>query len=136
MAEHMQTAVRHRDTFWQLVRYGVNGGAVTALYALIYWLIVARGGMRPQIGNLVAFVIAVAISYTLHSQVTFRGHGRRDRSTQARYVVASLLGYAVNAFWVWLLTDYLGLRVETPLLCFVFVTPILLFAINRWWVFR
>ena len=132
----IKLAGRHRETFWQLVRYGVNGGLVTVFYAFVYWVVVRYGGIRPQIANLTAFVVAVAISYTLHSQVTFRGHGERDRSTQLRYAVASLLGYAVNAFWVWLLTAHLHLDVRTPLLCFVFVTPILLFAVNRWWVFR
>ena len=132
----MELAARHRDAFWQLVRYGVNGGLVTVLYAAVYWVLVRHAGLRPQVGNLIGFLAALVTGYALHSRVTFRGHGERDHGTRIRFLAASLVGLAVNAFWVWLLTAHLHLPVETPLLCFVFVTPILLFAVNRWWVFR
>ena len=132
----MELAARHRETFWQLVRYGINGGLVTALYALVYWLLVRHDGVRPQVGNLAGYLVAVAAGYLLHSRVTFRGHGERDRATQARFATASILSYAVNAAWVWLFTERLRLPPEAPLLLISFATPVLLFAVNRWWVFR
>ena len=128
--------MRHRDTFWQLVRYGVNGGLVTLLNAAVYWLLLRFAGARPQIGNLFGYFAAVAAGYLLHSQVTFRGHGARGRATQLRFFAASLLSYAVNAFWVWLLTAHYHAGAYSPLLPIVFLTPVLLFAVNRWWVFR
>ena len=132
----MELAARHRETFWQLVRYGINGGLVTALYALVYWLLVRHDGVKPQVGNLAGYLMAVAAGYLLHSRVTFRGHGDRDRATQARFAIASVFSYALNAAWVWLCTERLGLTPETPLLLISFVTPVMLFAVNRWWVFQ
>ena len=132
----MAVAARHRETFWQLVRYGVNGGLLTALNAAVYWLLVRFAGAKPQIGNLVGYLAAVTAGYALHSRYTFGGHGARGRATQARFFAASLLSYGLNAFWVWLLTAHLHLGPSTPLLPIAFVTPMALFAVNRWWVFR
>lgn len=132
----MELAGRHGQAFWQLVRYGVNGGLVTLLYAIVYWLLVGHGGVGPQAGNLVGYLAAVVAGYALHSRVTFRDHGERNRGTQFRFAAASVLSYALNAFWVWLMTQHLHRSVASPLPLIVVVTPLLLFAVNRWWVFR
>lgn len=132
----MEMAAGQRAALWQLVRYGVIGGLVTLLYALVYWLLVRHAGARPQIGNIAGYLVAVASGYVLHSRVTFRDHGERDRGTQLRFAAASLLSYALNAFWVWLMTEYFRLPPEAPIVLMATLTPILLFAINRWWVFR
>jgi putative flippase GtrA len=128
--------VMQRETFWQLVRYGVNGGLVTGLYALVY-LSFDRGlATHPQLANLAGYLVAVGAGYLLHSTITFRDHGRRDRLTRLRFVAASLLSYAVNIFWTWACTEALGWPSWTPVLPIATLTPILLFAVNRWWVFR
>lgn len=125
-----------RDAMWQLVRYGINGGLVTVLYAIVYAVLVRTLHVHPQVGNLAGFLAAVATGYVLHSRVTFRAHGERDRGTQMRFVVASLISYGINAFWTWLIIDRLHLSTLAPLLPACFITPMILFAINRQWVFR
>ncbi|WP_294393091.1 GtrA family protein [uncultured Sphingomonas sp.] len=125
-----------RETFWQLVRYGVNGLLVTALYSAVYLVLNRTAGIHPQLANLAGYLVAVGTGYILHSKVTFRDHGSRDRGTQVRFVVASLVSYAFNALWTWICTDVLRWPSWTPVVPISTLTPILLFAINRLWVFR
>jgi putative flippase GtrA len=121
---------------WQLIRYGVNGGLVTLLYAIVYAALVRGVHAHPQVANLIGQICAVATGYVLHSKVTFHAHGERDRGTQLRFLVAALISYAINSFWTWLLIDRLHLSTLAPLAPICFLTPLILFALNRQWVFR
>lgn len=129
-------AGQRRAMVWQLIRYGVNGGLVTLLYAIVYTALVRGVHTHPQVANLVGQVFAVVTGYVLHSRVTFHAHGDRDRGTQLRFIVAALISYGINSFWTWLLIDRLHLSTLAPLLPICFLTPLILFAINRQWVFR
>jgi putative flippase GtrA len=129
------TAAR-RDAFWQLVRYALNGGIVTALYTLVFVSVDSLTHAPPQICNLAGFLASLVFGYNLHSRVTFRNHGERGLGSQARFAVAALPGYAANAFWTWLCVTTLRLPHWTVQVPIWFVTPFLIFAINRWWVFR
>jgi len=133
---NVQAGGARRAAFWQLVRYAVNGGLLTLLFAIVYWVVVQEAHFAPQIGTLTGYVVAVVAGYVLHSKVTFRAHGGRDRGTQIRFAAASFLSYALNAFWTWLCTEPLHWPTWTPLLPISTVTPFALFAVNRWWVFR
>ena len=125
-----------REIFWQLVRYGVNGSIVTTVYSVVLLALDSWSTLPVQLCNAAGYLAAVCLGYFLHSRVTFRNHGRRDRASQIRFVLASLPSLVLNAFWVWLLTDALKLphwTIYVPIWC---VTPIMLFALNRWWVFK
>ena len=125
-----------RELFWQLARYGVNGVVVTGLYTLVYVGLDSWTHLPTQICNLAGYLVAVCTGYGLHSRITFKGQGERGRAAQIRFFLASIPSYLVNAFWTWLLITALHLphwTVQVPIWC---VTPILIFAINRWWVFR
>jgi putative flippase GtrA len=132
----MTAAAARRETFWQLVRYGVNGGIATVFHVSVYWVVVRELHRAPQLGNFLGYLAAVLAGYLLHSKVTFRAHGSRDRSTQLRFVAASVVSYLLNAFWTWGCTALLGWPTWTPLIAYVCLTPAVMFAVNRWWVFR
>lgn len=122
--------------FWQLVRYGVNGSIVTGLYSVVLLALDSGTSLPVQICNVGGYLAAVCLGYFLHSKVTFRNHGSRDRASQIRFLLASLPSLALNAFWVWLLTEALKWphwTLYVPIWC---VTPVMLFALNRWWVFK
>ena len=67
-----------------------------------------------------------------------RGHGRRDRlaRTGGRFLVVSLVSYALNLCWVWLLVTHFGLPKLAPVPLVLGVTPLAVFALNRQWVFN
>lgn len=128
----------HRILFWQLFRYGVTGLFVTACQAAIYWTLAARLDLHPQLANGIGYVAAVVIGYVLHSAFTFRGHGARDNHAArgTRFVAVSLISYALNALWVFLTVGWMGWPEWAPIPAMLFVTPAIVFGLNRQWVFR
>ena len=121
----------------QLVRFGMTGAFVTALGVAVYALVALVLRWNPQLGNLLAYLTAMGTGYVMHSSWSFRGHGgERTHATKGRFVVVSLLSYALNSFWVWLLFSYLELGPAAPIVPMLFVTPAVTFFLNRHWVFR
>lgn len=127
-----------RALFWQIVRYGITGLFVTACQAAIYWSLAALAGLHVQLANLIGYGAAVLIGYGAHSLFTFRdqeqgtGHAARG----VRFVAVSLVSYALNALWVWLCVTHLGWAEWSPIPAMIFVTPAIVFVLNRQWVFR
>lgn len=124
--------------FWQIARYGVTGLFVTACQAAIYWTLAAPLGLHPQLANGIGYLAAVLIGYFTHSAFTFRGHGSRNNqgARGARFVAVSLISYALNAFWVWLCVSHMRWPEWSPIPAMIFVTPAVMFGLNRQWVFR
>ena len=126
-----------RAVLAQLARFVVSGAFVTALSLVVYALVALVLHWHPQLGNFLAYVVAVATGYVMHSQWSFRGHGGdRTHATRLRFVVVSVVSYALNSFWVWLLFTWLQLGRAAPMLPMAFVTPAVTFMLNRQWVFR
>ena len=125
--------------FGQLIRFGLVGGFTTGLYALVYSPLAKYEITSPQIANICGYLVAMATGYVLHSRWSFRGHGSRDNvaRTTSRFFLVSLVSYGLNAMFIFLLTDSRMLDGEWwwPLLPIVFVTPLIIFALNRRWVF-
>ena len=121
----------------QLWRYAVTGGFVTALAALVYWVLATWTSMAPLLANVAGYLVAVAIGYVMHSRWSFRGHGRRDNlaRTTTRFFLVSLVSLGLNSLWVWVLTGLLAGPTWWPVLPMLFVTPLVTFALNRRWVF-
>jgi putative flippase GtrA len=121
----------------QLARFIVSGALVTALGVGVYAIVALVLRWEPQLGNFLAYVVAVATGYVMHSRWSFRDHGgERTHGTKVRFVVVSLISYALNSFWVWLLFSHLELGRAAPIVPMLFVTPAVTFVLNRQWVFR
>jgi len=126
-----------RAVLGQLARFVVSGAIVTALGVGVYALVALVLRWHPQLGNFLAYVVAVATGYVMHSRWSFRDHGgERTHRTKVRFVVVSLISYALNSFWVWLLYTKLHVGRAAPILPMLFVTPAVTFVLNRQWVFR
>jgi putative flippase GtrA len=126
-----------RTMLAQLARFVVSGAFVTALGVIVYALVAIVLRWHPQLGNFLAYVVAVATGYVMHSQWSFRGHGsQRTHATKLRFAVVSVISYALNTLWVWLLFTRLQLGREAPIVPMLFVTPVVTFLLNRRWVFR
>lgn len=124
----------------QLVRFGMVGGFVTGLYALVYSPLAKYEIVSPQLANLAGYLVAMVTGYVLHSRWSFRGHGSRDNAarTTSRFFIVSLVSLALNALFVFILTDSMALDGPWwwPLIPILFVTPLVTFSLNRQWVFR
>jgi putative flippase GtrA len=121
----------------QLARFVVSGAIVTALGVGVYAVVALLLRWNPQIGNFLAYVVAVATGYVMHSRWSFRDHGgERDRRTQLRFLTVSVASLGLNSFWVWLLYTHLDWGRAAPIVPMLFVTPVVTFVLNRQWVFR
>ena len=121
----------------QLARFVVSGAMVTGLGVAVYAIVALLLRWNPQLGNFLAYVVAMAAGYVMHSRWSFRDHGaERTHSTKVRFLVVSLVSYALNTFWVWLLYSKLQLGRAAPIAPMLFVTPAVTFFLNRQWVFR
>ena len=129
-------AQKRRVLLGQLIRYGVLGLFVTLCGQSAFIALDTFTSASPQLCNVAAFVVSLTIGYHLHSRYTFKDQGERGRRAFLRFFLAALPSYAVNAFWTWLIiTEFRfdHIFVQIPIF---FVTPFMIFAINRWWVFR
>lgn len=125
----------------QIVRYGVVGLGVTLVQAAVYWLLAARAGLHSQFANLVGYGVAVLLGYGLHGRFTFADEARDGSAAAhaargARFAMVSLVSLALNALWVWLCVSWRHWPEWTPIPAMIFVTPGVVFLLNRLWVFR
>lgn len=127
-----------RHMMAQMLRYLLMGGLVTALGAAVYWTMVTLAGTSPQAANAIAFGVALATGYGVHSRWTFRGHGTREKTAgrTLRFLVTNLIAYGLNVTWVWLLTDALAGPDWSPVVPMLLVTPGVSFILHRLWTFR
>jgi putative flippase GtrA len=121
----------------QLIRFGIVGGFITALGAAAYWVPATFLGVPPLLANLFGYLVAAGVGYVLHSNVSFRGHGSRDKPVQrtGRFVVVSFVSLGLNSLFVWVLTGPLHGPTWWPVVPMVFVVPLVTFALQRSWVF-
>ena len=133
----MALDARRREVLGQLLRYGLTGGLVTLVYALVYAGLVRGAHVAPLVANIAGYLVAVVLGYLLHSRWSFRGHGQRDNAarTTIRFVLVSLLSLALNSLWVWIIVHGLHLSTLLPLVPISTVTPLVVFWLNRVWVF-
>ncbi len=127
---------RHGELIAQLARYALTGGLASIVNIGVYWVLAANG-MDPNLAWGFGYVAAVIVGYVVHSRWSFRGHGRRDNlaRTGSRFVIVSLVSFGLNQLWVWLLVQRLGLPLWSPYPLVLGVTPFVIFALNRRWVF-
>jgi putative flippase GtrA len=128
-------ALLAHEAVGQLVRFAVAGAGVTLFAAGVYLLAAMRLGVAPLAANTISTACGVVVGYWIHSRWSFRA-GDGDHAAQvAKFLICAGAAYALNSFWVWLAVHALGLPAWTPVTGMVFVTPLVSFAANRYWVF-
>ena len=132
----MKLIDEHKEIVGQLVRYGLTGGLASIVNIGVYHVL-AAGGMDPNLAWTFGYVAAVLFGYVVHSRWSFRGHGRRDSlaRTGGRFVAVSLVSFGLNELWVWLLVAHFALPLWSPYPLVLGVTPLVVFSLNRRWVF-
>ncbi|CAM3091422.1 GtrA family protein [Sphingomonas antarctica] len=127
----------HRPLVEQIVRYALVGGFVTAIGTGAYWVWAKYLAYPPLIAGIVAYIVSMALGYILHSRVSFAGHGEggNDGVRSARFFAVSAVSLGLNELWIWILTGLLHGETWWPIPAMIFVTPAIVFVLNRKWVF-
>jgi putative flippase GtrA len=119
----------------QLLRFGVVGGLSTIVNSVLFVVIVDFLKILPILANLIAFLSAFLVSYFGHSWWTFENI-RHSSERFMKFLTMSLVGLGINSSFVWILMHAMHQSVYIATLPMIFVTPALLFFINKFWVFK
>lgn len=119
----------------QLLRFGIIGGASTFINCIVFVWLVDYLKLQPLAGNLLAFLAAFLISYFGHSSWTFK-HKHHNKEKLLKFFMTSMLGLAINSGFVWVLMHMLSQSAYVAILPMIFITPLLIFYINKTWVFN
>jgi putative flippase GtrA len=122
----------------QFSRFAIVGLAVTFFNLAIYHVGVVAGGFDPNVSYTGGFVLCAIMGFFLHGKWSFGDGTRRSRKlvAGARFLVASLVNFLMNNFWVWVMTQHFGLPVWSPYPLVLGVSPLVAFSLNRLWVFK
>jgi putative flippase GtrA len=119
----------------QLFYFGTVGTLSTLLNSVIFITLVNFFKIPPLLSNLLAFLSAFMVSYFGHSWLTF---GKKSHSVVrlVKFLMIALGGLAVNSGFVGLLMHILHQSAYIAILPMIFITPLLMFFINKYWVFK
>jgi len=97
------------------------------------------GDFSSLMSNFFAFCLAFLVSLFGQFFWTFSEERRRlDRIGTAllRFLLVSLLGLVINSFLAFAVVDYMLLPHLYYIALMIFFTPIVLFTVNKLWVFK
>jgi putative flippase GtrA len=124
----------------QYARFGTIGLTAATIHVLVFTASIELAGLAPLVANVVAFGIAVLVSFLGHFQWTFRGQtaggGRhRQRIAFARFIIVALTGLALNSLAVYVVVNLLAWPYQCAIVLMISVVPLVVFALSKFWAF-
>lgn len=117
----------------QFFRYAVIGlGLNAALYGA--YLLLTHTLMGSRAAMTITYCAGVLIGFLLNRSITFRHYGG-NYSALLRYIATYVIGYAINFATLWILVDLAGLSHEIVQGGVILTLPVVMFALQRYWVF-
>jgi putative flippase GtrA len=119
----------------QLVKFALVGTSGYVVNVAVYTAVLRLVGVHYELAAFLAFLTAVGNNYVLNRRWTFAPSGRAIRSEASRFLVVSLLGFALNAS---LLALFVGAGIkEVPAQILALIAAASMnFVLNRQWTFR
>ena len=117
----------------QLIRYGIIGLSLNAgLYGA--YLLLTRSLMGSHAAMTITYCSGVLIGFLLNRQITFRYKGG-NHAALLRYIASYAFGYLLNWMAIWFFVDRMGLPHELVQGGVILALAVLLFILQRFWVF-
>ncbi len=123
-----------KPTLEQLIRYGIVGIASNAVGYMIY-LAITAAGMEHKVAMTLVYVVGVAQTFVFNKRWSFR-YANEQWTVLVRYSIAYALGFLFNFWALWLLVDVLGQSHQIVQAAMVLLVAMLLFVLQKLWVFR
>jgi putative flippase GtrA len=121
--------------FRRALRYGLAGLVATVIYFVSVMLMVERAHVAPVPAAVLATVIVIVSSYVINRAFVFETN-RTHVSAFSRFVVASLLGIALNAGLMHVATVVMAWPYLAGAALSTTVVPPMNFFVNYLWAFR
>jgi putative flippase GtrA len=120
----------------QIAWFVIVGCAAAATHWIVVVALVKYAGLRPPIANIGGWLVAFVVSFSGHFHLTFRHVGAAWLHAAWRFLLVSVLGFAMNeTAYTWLLhatTMRYDVLLAAVLIGMAFVT----FIASRLWAFR
>jgi putative flippase GtrA len=120
-------------------KFGGVGLAATAAHVTIFSVLIEFWNITPMKANAIAFCMAFWISFFGHFYWTFAGGEDARRSlgnAGIRFVFVALTGFALNSLVVYVVDHVLRLPYVYAILGMIFIVPLVLFLMSRYWAFN
>jgi putative flippase GtrA len=117
----------------QLLRYGIVGVGSNGVLYLCYLFLTAHG-VGPKTAMTMLYVIGVLQSFVFNRSWTF-GHRGSVPVSLAKYAACYATGYLFNWAMLFLLVDRAGLPHRPVQAILVLATAVILYLLQRFWVF-
>lgn len=118
----------------QFLRYATVGLASNLVLYLAY-LGLTMMGMGPKTAMSLLYVLGVAQTFLFNRTWSFRHEGGLHGAF-ARYVSSYAIGYVLNFAVLWLAVDRLGMPHQIVQGVMILSLAVLLFLLQKFWVFR
>lgn len=126
--------MRGRTAFEQAWRYAVVGLASNlALYAA--YLLLTYWGLASKVAMTLLYAMGVIQTFAFNKRWSFGASGT-TRVQFRRYCLAYGAGYLLNISGLFVLSDFLGWPHQLAQGILILVTAVLLFLLQKLWVFR
>jgi putative flippase GtrA len=120
----------------RVLRFGIVGVAATAVHVGTVVVLVESGLQpNPLLANLIAFSLAVFVSYFGHNLWTFRAR-ERNLPQFLRFLVTTVVALGLNQLILYIVVRLLHWDYRIGLLLVTVLVPLFVYTLARLWVFR
>ncbi|MDX5585377.1 MAG: GtrA family protein [Aureibaculum sp.] len=120
----------------EIIKFAGVGILATLTHSSVYLAYLKFFDSSPQLGNLLGFFVAVIVSYTGQRYWTFsQKNVKNELASKIKFVISSITSLVLNAFWVYLTVNWFVLPPEYSVVGILFLTPIIIFILLKYWVF-
>ena len=112
------------------------GCAAAATHLGIVVLLVRAWAMPPLGANVVAWLVALAVSFAGHHRLSFSGHDVPPRAAAWRFFTISAAGFLLNELAYAALLRWSGLRFEVGLALVLAGVAVATYWASRHWAFQ
>lgn len=126
-------------TLIQFIKFGMVGGFNTVLTYVIVNVMFYVWGINEQIGNFIAFIITVFISYMVNSRFVFHetaGEQSFLKGLVKVYVSYSITGLFITGALLYVETRILKIPLYIGSFVNIFITVPINFVLNKFWAYR
>ena len=125
----------------ELVLFGLVGISATAVHYIVAVLGFMHFGVPVWFANIIAFVIALPVSYFGHAFLTFsaKRYGRIShvtRTSALRFFLLAFAGFSINETSVIAMTYYFEVPPRLGILVTLVFVAGLLFLLSKLWAYR
>lgn len=125
----------------EVVAFAAVGLTASVVHFVTALLLIENWQITAWIANILAFAVALPVSYLGHSHVTFSARRNRRASavspqTFGRFLQLAVSGFAINQTSVVLFIETLGLPHRPVLFFTIFGVAGVTFVASKYWAFR